>query len=143
MDKAKAICILLVGILIALIPVAICNDTTYTVTETVDVWVTNAPFGVYWTSGAGNILFYTAWTSEVYIVKYVTNTGEVKTVSFGAESSTAKVFFTDDNTTMTLTMSQEYEEFFWYTHAKGYGYTYTLYIPKPDIVPEGWYGGDI
>jgi len=130
------IALLIVGICGIFVPISIEDEVTRE-----EVWVTNAPFGVYWTNTHGNILFMRTSFQESYIVKYLDENNQVHTLvmdAFEERYNKDKVFFTDDNTTMYMDCHHEYGKVVWGFKVLN-SYYYELYIPKPDICPEGWY----
>ena len=88
----------------------------------------------------GNILFMRTDLQESYMVKYIGKDNQVHTIemdSIDCRKNMDKVYFTDDNTSMYIKCHHTYGKTWWGNILSSY--YYELYIPKPDICPEGWY----
>ena len=142
------VAVLVIGIVVFIVSLFIPTGE-YVKTEEYDVWITDAPFGTYWTNarGGGSILFFSTHSSlsESYTVKYMDG-DEVVTVILCSTDEQVHVHLTDDNTSM------KYREEYRAGHnwlgigvdfeSKLAQQIYDLWIPKPERCPEEFIESD-
>lgn len=155
----KYISIIVIGlILLSLLGLTGCFDTKYD-NKSVDVLITDAPFGKYWVhtyGSVGGFIFFHGYMDsnlmETYTIKYMDGL-ELKTLIIPSTDTRLHVILTDDNTSMRMEMkvsayaaaAGDDPQFWDYmnrepnyrgkveTSTWDYTYTFNLYIPKPEI----------
>lgn len=113
--------ILIIGVLmLSIVGLSGCfGSTEGTDFKSLDVYITDAPFGKYWVHNYGEthggFLYFHGYTNsnllESYTIKYIYE-GELKTIIIKSTDTRLHVILTDDNSSMKLDVSYNWKEIY-------------------------------
>ena len=109
-------------------------------TEEFDVWITDAPFGTYWTetSGKGNFFVYSETSNlrESYTITYKVG-NELKSVYLDFSDEDTHIYLMNNISDMKLVHTKICNTFYGAKLTLGQKDIYELYIPDPDLFNTG------